>query len=171
MSSCCALAQERLADRFSPIVMGIRDELDSGRPGAAAIADDLASALFVMMLRDHLENSPPADGLLALLGQRIDRAGGAGDAARSGADLDAWTILRTWPRPRGPLWCAPSEQGGRCGAVGLPDRSAAWVGPHRLWMGAVSIDQIAAEVGYQSQAAFSRAFLRNYGIRPGALRQ
>ena len=30
--------------------------------------------------------------------------------------------------------------------------------------------QIAAEAGYRSQAAFSRAFLRKYGVRPGKLR-
>jgi AraC family transcriptional activator of mtrCDE len=38
---------------------------------------------------------------------------------------------------------------------------------HRLASGAESIDQIAADVGYQSLAAFSRAFLRKYGVRPG----
>jgi AraC family transcriptional regulator, activator of mtrCDE len=41
----------------------------------------------------------------------------------------------------------------------------------RLSSGAGSMDQIAAEVGYQSSAAFSRAFLRKYGVRPGKLRQ
>ena len=41
---------------------------------------------------------------------------------------------------------------------------------HRLGNAAASMDQIATEVGYQSQAAFSRAFLRKYGVRPGKLR-
>ena len=33
-----------------------------------------------------------------------------------------------------------------------------------------AIAQIAADVGYQSEAALSRAFHRHYGVRPGALR-
>jgi AraC family transcriptional regulator, activator of mtrCDE len=41
---------------------------------------------------------------------------------------------------------------------------------HRLAGAAASMDRIAAEAGYQSQAAFSRAFLRKYGVRPGKLR-
>ena len=43
---------------------GIRDELDSARAGAIVIATDLASALFVMLLRVHLEEQPPTSGLL-----------------------------------------------------------------------------------------------------------
>ncbi len=38
---------------------------------------------------------------------------------------------------------------------------------HRLRTETVSLDRLAAEVGYQSAAALSRAFLRKYGIRPG----
>jgi AraC-like DNA-binding protein len=30
--------------------------------------------------------------------------------------------------------------------------------------------QIAADIGYQSEAALSRAFVRRFGIRPGAVR-
>ena len=41
---------------------------------------------------------------------------------------------------------------------------------HRLSSGAGSMDQVAAEVGYQSPAAFSRAFLRKYSVRLGTLR-
>ena len=52
-------------------MLGIRDELDGARPGAPAIAKDLASALFMMMLRAHLEASAPAEGLLRLLNQRM----------------------------------------------------------------------------------------------------
>ncbi len=58
-------------DRFALLMVAIRDELDGNRPGAAAISADLASALLVMMLRDHLDNSPPPGGLLALLAQRM----------------------------------------------------------------------------------------------------
>jgi AraC family transcriptional regulator, activator of mtrCDE len=45
--------------------------LDSARPGAPAIAKDLASVLFVMVLRADLEVLAPAAGLLRLLNQRM----------------------------------------------------------------------------------------------------
>ena len=48
------------------LVSTVREELEQDRAGAAAIAHDLASALFVMLLRQHLEADPPADGLVAL---------------------------------------------------------------------------------------------------------
>ena len=63
-------AKRALADRFQSLVLGIRDELDLGRAGCAIIAADLASALFIMMLREHLEDAPPATGLFALLKPR-----------------------------------------------------------------------------------------------------
>ena len=47
----------------------LSDELEGNDAGAMAIATDLASALFIMMLRQHLAY-PPVEGLLALLGQR-----------------------------------------------------------------------------------------------------
>ena len=59
-----------LMDRFRTLMFCIRDELDGNEAGAMAIATDLASAMFIMMLRQHLENFPPVEGLLALLGQR-----------------------------------------------------------------------------------------------------
>ena len=39
-----------------------------------------------------------------------------------------------------------------------------------LEAGSVSVAQAAAEVGYQSEAAFNRAFKRHVGAAPGAWR-
>jgi AraC family transcriptional activator of mtrCDE len=44
------------------------------------------------------------------------------------------------------------------------------IGRRRLSDVSASLERITVEVGYQSQAAFSRAVLRKYGIRPGKLR-
>ncbi len=46
----------------------IKEELDAARPGAAAVAADLASALLVMVVRNHLEREHTSDGMLRLLG-------------------------------------------------------------------------------------------------------
>jgi AraC family transcriptional activator of mtrCDE len=59
---------EPLMDRFRSLMFCIRDELDRNHAGAMAIATDLASAMFIMMLRQHLASHPPVEGLLALLG-------------------------------------------------------------------------------------------------------
>jgi AraC family transcriptional activator of mtrCDE len=42
---------------------------------------------------------------------------------------------------------------------------------HRIMDTAEPLAQIAADAGYQSEAALSRAFLRRFDIRPGALRK
>lgn len=158
-----------LASRFSPLVLGIREELDGDRPGAAAIATDLASALFMMMLRAQIETSTMVVGLLQLLNHRMAaqavlamvrdpmRAWTLDDLASCAATSRA-TLVRTFRRTSGitPLAFLADLR------LGLAR--------HRLRSGAASMDRIAAETGYQSPAAFSRAFLRKYGVRPGKLR-
>jgi AraC family transcriptional activator of mtrCDE len=159
-----------LANRFNPIMLAIREELDGGGPGSAAIATDLASALFVMMLRFHLEASAPAEGLLRLLNQRMTAQA---VLAMVRDPVRAWTLddlARTAVSSRATLVRAFRKASGVAPLAFLADLRLG-LARHRLASGAASIDQIAAEVGYQSQAAFSRAFLRKYGIRPGKLRQ
>jgi AraC family transcriptional activator of mtrCDE len=63
--------KETPIERFGTIMAAIRDELDGARPGAGTIAANLASAMFVMMLRSLLEDQPPPEGLLALLARRL----------------------------------------------------------------------------------------------------
>lgn len=158
-----------LASRFSPIILGIREELEGGRPGAAAIAKDLASALFVMMLRAHLEGAAPTQGLLRLLNQRMTAQAAL---AMVRDPVRAWTLddlARTAASSRATLVRAFRKATGMAPLTFLADLRLG-LARHRLGSGAASMDQIAAEVGYQSQAAFSRAFLRKYGVRPGTLR-
>ena len=57
------LGKERLLDRMHMLVRAIHDELEGGRLGALAVATDLASALFVQMLRAHCERASNAGAL------------------------------------------------------------------------------------------------------------
>lgn len=163
-------AERPLADRFHALVLTIRDELDLARTGAEVIANDLASALFVMMLREHLEEAPPADGLLALLGQR-----GTAQAVISMLREPA----HQWTLDVLAQVCATSRA-----SLVRSFRKVAAVAPlafltelrlglarQRLATTNDPIGDIAADVGYQSEAALSRALLRRYGERPGALRR
>ncbi len=162
--------QEPPIERFRDIMAAIRDELDGARPGAATIAANLASALFVMMLRSHLEDQPPPEGLLALLAQRLTAQPVLAmlrDPARDWS-LDALADIAAASR-------ATLVRGFRK-AAGISPR--AFLAELRLNLarqlllaGHDPIGKIAEDAGYQSEAALSRAFLRRFGVRPGRLRR
>ena len=155
---------------FRALMSGIRDELDGGRAGAGAVASDLASALFVLLLRGHLEEHPPADGLLALLGQRTTAR--AVTAMLKDPSFE-WTLDAL--AARDVTACATLVRCFRraCGLAPLAFLTELRLGlaRRRLLNTADPIAQIAAGLGYQSEGAFSRAFHRRFGIRPGKLRE
>ncbi|MFS8050229.1 cupin domain-containing protein [Rhizobium sp. BR 314] len=148
----------------------IRDELDADRAGAAAIARDLASALFVMLLRAHLEAEPPADGLLALLGHR-ETAKAA--LAMLGAPARHWSLDEL--ASIGAVSRATLVRAFRriCGMSPLAFLTEIRLGiaRNRIAHTTDSLSEIAADVGYQSESALSRALFRHFAIRPGALRR
>jgi AraC family transcriptional activator of mtrCDE len=150
-------------------MLAMQEELEDARAGAAAIATDLASALFVMAVRARLHREGNGSGLLGLLAHRqLGRAVAAtlDDPARNGT-LDE---LATYPNAS------------RAGRVRMFRRTAqrrplavlaelrlelAW---RKLSGPASAVAAIAAEVGYRSESAFSRAFHRRFGVRAGAVR-
>lgn len=56
--------------RLQLLMSAIQEELEGVGPGATAIAADLASALFVMVVRIYLQREGPDSGRLALLAHR-----------------------------------------------------------------------------------------------------
>jgi AraC family transcriptional regulator, activator of mtrCDE len=164
------VGQRSLAARYSPLVAAMREELSDLRSGALAIAEDLASALFIMLLRAHLEAAVPAEGLLRLLGQRVTAQA---VLAMVRDPVRAWTLdelATVAAASRASLVRAFRKTAGMAPLAFLADLRLG-LARHRLRTEAASLDRIAAEVGYQSQAALSRAFLRKYGVRPGSLRR
>lgn len=147
----------------------IRDELDADRAGAAAITINLASALFVMMLRAHLAASSASGGLLRLLGNRCTaravlamlrepaRPWTLADLAARAATSRA-TLVRAF---RAAVDCPP--------LTFLTDLRLGLA--RRQLLRGSSLAQVATEVGYQSESALSRAMHRHYGIRPGEIRR
>lgn len=162
-------ASEPLMDRFRRLLVDIRDELDSGMPGSETIAADFARALFVMMLRDHLRAEHAGDGTLSLLRERgTARVVLAilGDLARE------WTLdemADTAVMSRATLVRTFKRLGGAAPMTFLSDLRLA-VARQRLAGTIDPIARIAADVGYGSEGALSRAIMRRYGVRPGALR-
>lgn len=158
-----------LLERFRRLLTDIRDELDAGKLGANAIAADMARALFVMMLRDHLAADVADEGLLSLLTDRTTARvvlAMLRDPAREWTLDDMATIGVT---SRATLVRAFRKLAGAAPMEFLAELRLA-VARQRLAGTADPIARIAADVGYQSESALSRAMMRRYGARPGAFR-
>jgi AraC family transcriptional activator of mtrCDE len=148
----------------------LRDETNELRPGANAVISHLASALFSLLLRAWLEQASAAPGLFALLGDpRLSQA--FHDMLSEPGK--AWSLEQLAQR------CSMSRAtfvrvfrsvaGATPGDLLLHIRmaqAAQWLNQSRQSIGAIS-----EAVGYQSEAAFNRAFKRYTGVGPGQYRR
>ncbi|HEY4253876.1 MAG TPA: AraC family transcriptional regulator [Roseomonas sp.] len=156
-------------DRLRHLLDEIREELDTPKAGSEMIAADFARALFVLMLRDHVEHNPAGDATLSLLQDRATTRVMLAilrDLARDWT-LDAMAEVAV--ASRATLVRAFQKHAGTAPMTFLSDLRLA-TARKRLAGTAEPIAQIAAEVGYASESALSKAILRKYGVRPGALR-
>lgn len=162
-------AGEPLLERFRRLLTDIREELDIGRVGSEVVAADLARALFVMMLRDHLADDATGNGTVSLLRDRTTaRVVSAilGDLARDWT-LDEMAAVAITSRAT--LVRAFQKRAGIAPMAFLSDLRLT-IARKRLAGTSDPIAKIAGEVGYASEGALSKAVMRRYGIRPGALR-
>ncbi len=158
------------ASNIGDLISLLAQELEAARPGVAAIAADIASALLVMAVRVHLESDLGSNSLLALLGHPQ-----AGPAAAA--------MLEEPGRPWSLDELAGLSNSSRANLVRIFRRTAnmaplAFLSDLRLDLARRklagskrSLAGIAAEVGYRSESAFSRAFYVRYGVRPGEARR
>jgi len=146
-------------------------ETTSGRAGSDVIADKLAEMLFVEALRGYIEALPDREtGWLA--GMRDPLIGR--------------TLALMHERPAHDWTVASLAQSVYVSRTVLAERFVALVGvppmqyltqwritlaAHLLRSSRTSLIRIAEQVGYDSEAAFSRAFKREYGTSPGAWRR
>lgn len=156
---------------LEPALATLRAEADSGRPGADALVAKLADVLLAQALRAWLIEAEPA--ALVGLGSVHDRPiAQALDALRT-RPADPWSLDRL-ARHVGLSRTALAVR--FRDRVGMPpmryltklrlSRAAGYLATGRL-----SIQEIAALAGYQSDAALSKAFKREFGEAPGAYRQ
>jgi AraC family transcriptional activator of mtrCDE len=157
-------------ERFRRLLMDIREELDNENPGSNLIATNLASALFVMMIRLHLQQLPERRSMLSLLQNRTTSRAVIAMLKASSRDWTLDDMAAAAVTSRGTLIRAFR------GASGLAPM--AYLGALRLDLAKRrlsdtkdSMGEVAATVGYKSEGALSKAFLRRFGIRPGAVRQ
>lgn len=147
----------------------VREVLD-GEPGHEAVVARLSETLFVQVIRSWARRAEHRGGVLAALG---DAGLGAALAAMHEQPATPWTLDELSRRAA-------------MGRTAFAERFRAVVGETPLrylthWRiqnakrllaeSRLSIDQVAARVGYESAASFSRVFRRTAGINPGAYRK
>lgn len=162
---------DAIGSGISGTIRELLARMDTLTPGAEMILGRMMELLFVEMLRRHTHRLPPdSKGLLGAINDpvvgRALQLLHANPARRWTADL----LAREAGSSRTVL-------GERFNALlGRPpiDYLTAWriqLAADRLRNGRDGIARIAAEVGYESEPAFNRAFKRVTGMTPGRWRE
>jgi AraC-like DNA-binding protein len=146
-------------------------ELANGDPGAATIMSKMSELLFVEAVRRHL-TAMPEDRTGFLAGLRDPAIGKA-------LSLLHTQVARDWTAEdlAGAVNMSRSAFAERFAAlVGQPPIKYLinWrmqIAAHKLREGRMSIAQIAFDIGYESEAAFTRAFKRELGVPPATWRR
>ncbi len=157
------------AARLHRLIVAIGDELDAHRPGARAIANDLASALFMMIVRIHLDRERAVGGLLNILAHR--RAAHAVQAMLTSPGR-AWTLdeLADHASASRASLVRMFQKTVRMAPLEFLAELRLGLARRRLAATNLPLMQIAAEIGYRSESSFSRAFRRRFGMPPGKVR-
>jgi len=146
-------------------------EAESGRPGGMALLSKMAEALFVEALRRYMEELPPEQtGWLA--GAR-DPVVGAALAAFHRTPHHRWTVEEL-AAEIGVSRSALTDRFTRY--LGEPPLTylARWrmqLAARLLQTTRKTVMQLALDVGYESEAAFNRAFKREFGLPPARYRK
>jgi AraC-like DNA-binding protein len=149
----------------------LASERASTRPGRAALLAKLAEALFIETLRQYMAELPPErTGWLAAA---RDPAVGRTLAAIHREPAQAWTVAELAKQ----AGVSRSVFAARFNEL-LGEAPLAYVARWRLQLGARllettddSVLQIALQVGYESEAAFNRAFKREFSLPPARYRR
>lgn len=152
------------------LIMMLRNETDSARPGASAVVAQLSAALFALLLRAWLDEASTTPGLFALLADR--RLGPAMHKMLEHPEK-AWVIedlaevcfmsRATFAR----LFRSVA------GVTPLDALTQLRMAQAARWLAQDSrpVAVIGEAVGYQSEAAFNRVFKRSHGVGPGEYRR
>lgn len=155
---------------LAALVELLRGEADGDQVGARFLLDAFSQALFTLILRAHLASHGQDSGTLALLSdKRLGRAWQAmlADPAHEWtieglaetASMSRATFMRAFARVAGVSPWVLLTQVRMELAFSLLSHSH------------LGLSDIAAQVGYQSQAAFSKKFKEIYGEAPGRVRR
>ena len=162
---------QALVEWLEPTLRFIAAEAGSTRPGAQTVVSRLADVLFIQIVRGHLARvEPEASGWLSALG---DPQIGAALSLIHENPGGAWTV-QSLAASAGMSRSAFASRFNRL--VGEPPlhyltRWRMQKAQRLLRDGRVPLSDVATRVGYDSEAAFSKAFKRAVGAAPGAYRR
>ena len=147
------------------------DESELGGAGSETMLAKLAEVMFVEVIRKHIASLPKDSRgwLSALRDRHISRA----MQAIHGQPAQQWT-LETLTYEAGLSRSVFAERFAHCVGLSPMNYLGRWrmqLAARRLEIPGVSIAQIAAEVGYEFEAAFNRSFKKYVGVPPGAWRK
>jgi AraC-like DNA-binding protein len=150
--------------------MGVR-ESSSERPGSASTLAKLTELIFVEAMRTHVENLP-AEGKGWLAGVRDVQVGRALSLMHSNPDK-AWTV-DTLARESAISRSALAERFTALVGESPMKYLTRWrlaLAAQRLRSTRETVARIADRSGYESEAAFNRAFKREFGVPPASWRR
>jgi AraC-like DNA-binding protein len=146
-------------------------EARSERPGGEGVLSKLSEVLFIEMLRLHMNSQGAATkGWLAGLGDRI--VGAALNAIHAQPARD-WT-LGSLAAHVGSSRSVLAERFQQLVGTTTMQYLTQWrmlLAANLLARSGSTLSQIAEEVGYETDTAFSRAFRREYGVPPATWRR
>jgi len=155
---------------LGPLTALLAAEASRVLPGRGVILDRLAEVLFVAVLRHALQAGLIRGGILgALTDPRLGRA----LAWFHRAPELQWR-LNELAAAAGVSRSVFSEQFQKIVGMAPIRYVAHWrmlIAAIRLQSSSASVAQVAAALGYQTEAAFRRAFRRHHGVGPGAVRR
>ena len=148
----------------------IVERMDTADPSASYLLSRLMEMLFLEVLRRHAASLPPnAKGMLAAMGDpTVSRA----LSLLHNAPARRWTV-EALAQEAGTSRTVLTERFNRLLGKSPMEYLTHWriqLASERLRVGSLRLAQIAHEAGYESEAAFSRAFKRVMGASPGAWR-
>jgi AraC-like DNA-binding protein len=186
--ACDARPFNPLLENLPPVIkIGDREDTDTGwlgqfirfavmessekRAGGESVLAKLSELMFIEVVRRHLQALPPEQiGWLAGL---RDPSVGKALSLLHGRPAHDWTIEEL-AREAGLSRSALAER--FTGLVGMPPMQ--YLGKWRMQIasgllssGSTNVATIAAEIGYESEAAFSRAFKKMVGVPPSVWRR
>jgi AraC family transcriptional activator of mtrCDE len=142
----------------------MRDEAGQRRPGALAIVTALSQALFGMALRVHGEQADSTPGMLSLL---ADPRLSASVQGMLSAPQRAWTIAELGELAAMSRATYARRFNERAGMTVMDFLTQIRL----LRRTQRSAAEIGEAVGYQSEAAFGKAFQQSVGVTPGRYRR
>ena len=148
----------------------LRSEAERQAFGSRAVLDKLSDALFVIALREYLHDRPPTRGLLAALTEPRLSAALAAIHQNPGSP---WTVQALADKALLSRTVFAQRFNELLGETPMRYllRWRMTEALARLREGRSSVAQVAGELGFETEAAFRRAFKRIHGFGPGLARR